>query len=166
MNILRSVDSVGGRKDMESVEGITGCATSIVNTPPDGVADFTGRVYIVVVVLAFGSMVWAGPQVVAYATKVAFRQAVPIQFEDFQLMYLGQHREVSNVYPRGFLYYDFRVISGTQELKVSWTAGTGEIGPTRFEVSGKRYLLELAWSEAVGRLKNDELVVRRAESVQ
>ncbi len=152
---------------MESVDGITGCATSIVNTAPDGVVDFTGCVYLVVAaVLAFGATVWAGPQVVAYATKVAFRQGVPIQFEDFQLMCLGQHREVYDIYPRGFLYYDFLVISGTQELKVSWTAGTGEIGPARFEVSGKRYLLELAWSEAVGRLKNDELVVRRAESVQ
>lgn len=97
--------------------------------------------------------------VAPYGAKVAFQQDRPIQFRDFALTYLGERRVGSKVYPRGFLYYDFRVVSGSEKAEVSWTSGTGEIGPQRFAANGKLFLLELRFSESLGRLAPNELVV-------
>jgi hypothetical protein len=110
--------------------------------------------------LAAGAAIGADPPLAAYGTKVTFGKDAPIRFKDFELTYVGQHRETTAVYPRGFLYHDFRVVSGGVERKVSWTAGTGEVGPARFELPGGAYLLELVWSETAGRLSQDQLVIR------
>jgi hypothetical protein len=102
---------------------------------------------------------WAEAGVAPYGAKVAFQQDRPIQFRDFALIYLGERRVGSKVYPRGFLYYDFRVVSGSEKAEVSWTSGTGVIEPQRFVVNGRAFLLELRLSESLGRLAPNELVV-------
>jgi len=75
---------------------------------------------------------------------------------------VGEHCKTLPVYPRGFLYYDFKVSKGKTEKVVSWTTGTGVIDPTDFEIDGKRYQLELRHSDKLGKLKENNLVVWQA----
>jgi len=46
---------------------------------------------------------------------------------------------------------------------VSWTSGTGLIGPMDFEIGGKHYQLELRHSDKLGKLNDDELVIWQAK---
>jgi hypothetical protein len=78
------------------------------------------------------------------------------------LTYAGDRRVVPKQFPRGFLYYDFRVTSAHGTQTISWSSGTGDIGPVLFQVDGQRYALELQISDKLGKLKENELVVSRA----
>jgi len=82
-----------------------------------------------------------------------------IRFPDFTLQYVGERRVTSTQYPRGFLYRDFIVATGSERITLSWTSGTGDIGPTLFRVSGKEFGLELVHSDLLGWLKPNELVI-------
>ena len=88
-----------------------------------------------------------------------YRAGQKIEFPDFTVEYLGERRKSLPVYPRGFLYYDFKISRGKAEKVVSWTTGTGIIDPTDFEFDGKRYYLELRRSEKLGKLNDNELVI-------
>jgi len=57
--------------------------------------------------------------------------------------------------------YDFRVKSAQGEQTISWSAGTGDIGPTLFRVGSEQYALELKHSDKLGSLNDGELVVSR-----
>ena len=105
----------------------------------------------------------AEPAPVPYGTKVTFREGQPIKFPAFELVYTGKRKVVPPQYPRGWWAYDFQVRHGKTEQKVSWSAGTGDIGPTRFTVAGAAYDLELSRSDKLGKLKDDELVVSDAK---
>ena len=109
--------------------------------------------------LVAGACLEAGPRPAPYGARVVFRADTPIQFEDFTMSFVGERLDASPQYPRGFLMYDFRVVSASGTQTVSWSAGTGEIGPAEFTVAGRRYLLELKHSDRRGALENDELVV-------
>ncbi|MGB9476520.1 MAG: hypothetical protein WCE87_15755 [Candidatus Udaeobacter sp.] len=104
---------------------------------------------------------YASEQKAAYGTPVKYQLGKKIEFPDFTVEYLGERRKSSSVYPRGFLYYDFKVTKETSEKVISWTTGTGIIDPTDFEFEGKRYHLELRRSEKLGKLKDNELVIWR-----
>jgi hypothetical protein len=65
----------------------------------------------------------------------------------------------SKLYPRGFLNHDFVVSAGSERITVTWSAGTGDIGPALFTIAGTGFGLELARSDSRGRLKPDELVI-------
>jgi hypothetical protein len=95
----------------------------------------------------------------SYGTRVKYATGKKIELPDFTIEYVGERRQSSPTYPRGFLYYDFKVVSGKTEKTVSWTAGTGDIGPVAFEVGGKRYQLELRRSDKLGKLNDNELVI-------
>ena len=95
----------------------------------------------------------------SYGTRVKYRAGQKIEFPDFTVEYLGERRKTLPVYPRGFLYYDFKITRGKIERVVSWTTGTGIIDPTDFEFDGKPYHLELRRSEKLGKLKDNELVI-------
>ena len=118
-------------------------------------------------ILLFGGLlVFFGPvscghaqQNASYGTRVKYRTGQKIEFPDFTVEYLGERRKSLPVYPRGFLYYDFKVSKGKTEKVVSWTTGTGIIDPTDFEFDGKRYHLELRRSEKLGKLNDNELVI-------
>jgi hypothetical protein len=94
-----------------------------------------------------------------YGEKMKFAKNVRIAFPDFVLEYTGQRRESSANYPRGFLFYDFAAKSEGGDVKVSWSSGTGDIGPVEFAINQKRFSLELKRSDKLGPLKEDELVV-------
>jgi hypothetical protein len=104
----------------------------------------------------------ASEQKGSYGTHVKYRAGEKIEFPDFTLEYVGERRKSVSVYPRGFLYYDFKASKGKAEKMVSWTTGTGVIDPRDFEFDGKRYLLELRHSDKLGKLKENELVIWQA----
>jgi hypothetical protein len=97
---------------------------------------------------------------------VKYRVGQKIEFPDFTVEYVGERRQSLPVYPRGFLYYDFKVRTGNIEKVVSWSSGTGDIGPVEFEIGSKQFLLELRRSDKLGKLNNDELVIRPASAGQ
>jgi len=118
------------------------------------------------ILLFSGLLVFLGPvgcgyaeQTASYGTRVKYGTGQKIEFRDFTAEYLGERRKSLPVYPRGFLYYDFKISRGKAEKVVSWTTGTGIIDPTDFEFDGKRYHLELRRSEKLGKLNDNELVI-------
>jgi hypothetical protein len=116
-------------------------------------------------VLALAGLVSCGhaasEQKASYGTRVRY-PGEKIEFPDFTVEYVGERRKTVSVYPRGFLYYDFKVRIGNIEKVVSWSSGTGDIGPVEFEIGGKRFLLELRHSDKLGKLKENELVIWKA----
>ncbi len=97
-----------------------------------------------------------------YGARVGFKKDGPISFADFTLTYLGERHVASERYPRGFTYHDFRVAGATGTQTVSWSSGTGDIGPALFRVGSKSFAVELSRSDKLGPLKADEVVISRA----
>lgn len=99
-----------------------------------------------------------------YHAKVEFHPRQALAFPDFSLVYTGQ----SNVPPpkglHSWVVHEFTVTAGGHEQKITWSAGTGDIGPTLFKVGAKTFLLELSRSDTLGKLAENELVVRPAEA--
>jgi len=95
--------------------------------------------------------------------RVAYQLNTPLPFADFTLTYTGERRILSQKFPPGMVFYDFRVVSPQGTQTVSWSAGTGDIGPVLFHVDGKAYALELQHSDKLGPLKPNELVVSRSQ---
>lgn len=56
-------------------------------------------------------------------------------------------------------FEDFRVSRGNQSITVSWSSGTGLLGPQDFEFGGRKFELELRHHDKLGWLKEDEVVV-------
>jgi hypothetical protein len=100
----------------------------------------------------------------AYGAKVKFREGQALAFPDFELTYKGKRHVAGPKFPRGWTAHDFNVRFGKAEQKVSWSAGTGDIGPARFTVRGTAFDLELSRSDQLGPLRDDELVVTRVAS--
>ena len=99
----------------------------------------------------------------SYGTRVEYRLGLKIEFPDLIIEYLGERRQRASPYPRDFLYYDFKIRARQgAEKTVSWTSGTGDIGPIEFEIDGKHYRLELRLSDKLGKLKENELVIWKA----
>src|SRR5258708_949806 len=76
---------------------------------------------------------YASEQKAAYGTRVTYKAGQKIEFPDFTVEYLGERRKTLPVYPRGFLYYDFKITRRKTEKVISWTTGTGIIDPTDFD---------------------------------
>ncbi|MEZ4870203.1 MAG: hypothetical protein R3C14_53230 [Caldilineaceae bacterium] len=97
-----------------------------------------------------------------YGAKVPYALHQPLTFPNFTLEFLGQ-REVSASpqFPRAIRVYEFKVTQDTQSQIITWSAGTGDIGPTQFVVDGQTYWLELRLSDKLGPLAEHELVVWR-----
>jgi hypothetical protein len=104
----------------------------------------------------------ASTQQPRYGVKVQYTQGQPLNFPDVTLEFVGKRESPpSDYYPRSMYSYDFNVSQGSQSQLVSWSAGTGDIGPTLFELAGNRYALELAMSDKLGILDENELVLWR-----
>jgi hypothetical protein len=94
-----------------------------------------------------------------YGTKVKFSKGTPISFPDFDLKYIGTRKVSSSTYPRGFLYHDFEASRGSTTKIVSWSAGTGDIGPAAFQFGGAEFWLELSRSDKLGKIAENEVVI-------
>lgn len=101
-------------------------------------------------------------QAAEYGAKVPFQKEVPVAFADFALTYVGERHVAGAKYPRGFTVHDFKVTAGSNTQTVSWSSGTGDIGPTPFQVGAKKFQLELSRSDKLGVLKSNEVVISRA----
>ena len=96
----------------------------------------------------------------SYGGKIHYAQGQPLNFPDVTVEFVGKREApASTNYPRGMTFYDFKVYRGSQAQLVAWSAGTGDIGPTLFELAGNKYALELAMSDRLGSLAEDELVL-------
>jgi hypothetical protein len=109
----------------------------------------------------FCSLIGSSGFAAEFGTKVVFKKDQALAFPGLVVTYLGERRVANERFPPGFVYYDFRIEGGKETKTVSWTSGTGDIGPAPFQIGGQRYLLELRISDKLGRLKDDELVIRR-----
>lgn len=98
-------------------------------------------------------------ETVAYGSKVKFSSGRTLRFPAFELTYMGKRHVTPPQYPRGWWTYDFKVRGKGDEQTVSWSAGTGDIGPTRFKVDGAEFQIELSRSDKLGSLREDEMVV-------
>ncbi len=96
-----------------------------------------------------------------YGVKTAFQKNVALIFPDFDLTYLGERSVSGGKFPRPFIYSDFRVARGSHSQTVSWSSGTGDIGPANFIFGGKNYALELRLSDRRGKLGDNQLVIER-----
>ena len=97
-----------------------------------------------------------------YGVRIHYAQGQLLNLPDVTLEFVGMRESpASSDYPRSMIFYDFKVYQGDQVQLVSWTAGTGDIGPTVFELAGHRYALDLAISDRLGALEADELVLWR-----
>jgi hypothetical protein len=105
----------------------------------------------------------ASEEKASYGTRVKYRAGQIIEFPDFTVEYIGERRQSTPAYPRGFLYYDFKVRNANVEKVVSCTTGTGVIDPTDFDIGGKHYQLELRHSDKLGKLNDNELVICQAK---
>ena len=95
-----------------------------------------------------------------YGVITQYSEGEVLIFPDLTLKFIGMTESPpSDLYPRSMYSYDFNVSSGNQAMVISWSSGTGDIGPTLFELGGKGYALELAMSDKLGRLEKNELVL-------
>lgn len=104
------------------------------------------------------------PGKATYGQKVAYAPGQSIDFPDFTLTYVGARHETSAIFPHGFDFQDFQIQRTSETYIVSWSSGTGEVGPTFFAVQGQTYRLELVYSDQFSWLADDELVIQPERS--
>ncbi len=79
------------------------------------------------------------------------------------MTYKGTHKadlKTSDGRPIPFgAYYDFEVVTTGSATTVSWSSGTGAIGPRSFRAAGKCFSLELRYADNIGKLDDDQLVL-------
>ena len=99
-----------------------------------------------------------------YGEKIQYAHGQLLNFPDVTLEFVGKRESPpSDHYPRSMYSYDFKVYQGNQSQLISWSSGTGDIGPTLFELTGNRYALELVMSDKLGILDENELVLWRVD---
>ena len=104
----------------------------------------------------------ADKQMHKYNEKISYADGKEIKFPDFSIKFIGT-REVK--YPKDtdsqlkMTIYDFEVAKGETKKKISWSSGTGDIGPTFFEIGGGNYVLELSKSDILGAINEGNFVV-------
>jgi hypothetical protein len=91
--------------------------------------------------------------------KMVYKKDVAVPFAGFTLTFVGERRVMTEKFPPGMKFYDFKLSSAQGTQTVSWTSGTGDIGPVLFRVGNAQYGLELRRSDKLGKLKDDEMVV-------
>ncbi len=101
------------------------------------------------------------PAQASYGEEIPFGPGHAVQYPDFALEYVGQHQVSSDVYPRGFHFYDFRVSRDGATQDVSWTDGTGVIEPADFTFAGVDYTLEITDRSGMGPFSIGRLVIEK-----
>ncbi|HEX9963048.1 MAG TPA: hypothetical protein VGB00_19095 [Pyrinomonadaceae bacterium] len=101
-----------------------------------------------------------------YGEKVSYTSGQELKFPDFIIKFTGKREqkypnENSNL---SMTIYDFEVAKGEAKKKVSWSSGTGDIGPTFFEIGGGSYVIELSQSDILKSLEEGFFVIwKKAE---
>jgi hypothetical protein len=95
-----------------------------------------------------------------YGEKARCSSGTKIIFPDFTLEYAGINRvQGPNNAKWHMTVHLFNISDGKDSRQISWSSGAGDIAPAAFEFGGKKYNIEMAYSEGAGDLENDELVV-------
>jgi hypothetical protein len=101
--------------------------------------------------------------IASYNSKVQFSQGQVINFPDFNLQYTGKS---STPGPNGAQWsiddYNFIINKGNNQQQIAWSSGTGLVLPIPFSFNGKNYTIEMAYSQKLGDLSNNELVIEEA----
>ena len=102
-----------------------------------------------------------------YGKRVNYDIGKQIQYRDFTIHFLGIRHETPDVFPIGWDVFD--VSNSGDSILVSWSAGTGLIGPETFMLDGKSYVLELKVTGSKHlsqnhRLKDNEMIIWEAET--
>jgi hypothetical protein len=83
----------------------------------------------------------------AYDTKFTPEKGATLHFVDFDLTYLGleDHSpdplDPTYLLPISSTFTVFEATDSTEKVKITWSSGTGEIGPASFTISGKDFYL-------------------------
>ncbi|MDC6385318.1 hypothetical protein PP180_08055 [Muricauda sp. SK9] len=100
-----------------------------------------------------------------YNSKVKFKLKQEILFPDFSIQYMGKETvQGPNQAKWKMTIYHFQVLNDDINKKISWSSGSGDIGPLLFEFNNKNFALELKYSEILesdNNLKENELVITR-----
>jgi hypothetical protein len=91
-----------------------------------------------------------------YREKVEFSRDTWIEFPDFDLLYLGTGVSTSGGMHVPIKSYYFRIVKGSEENIIFWTAGTGVIEPVPFEFKNNGYTIEMKFMSR-GRGGEDKL---------
>ena len=98
-----------------------------------------------------------------YGSPFSYEVAKSITFPDFSFRYDGT--EPGANYPgtnrRMGDVIQFRVETAEKSQAVSWSSGTGDIGPSFFKVGMACFRLELKQSDKIGRLEAGNAVISR-----
>lgn len=120
----------------------------------------TGVLFLLILLCVCCSSNGAAEGSYSYGVKINYSDRQIKKLPDLSLRFLGKRHVESSIFRPGFTYYDFEVAKENQIKQVSWSSGTGDIGPQYFEVGGTEFVLELASSEAFkGFMKEGEMVV-------
>jgi hypothetical protein len=100
-----------------------------------------------------------------YNSVVKFSKGEQLKFPDFTLEYTGERTEKKE-FPNGnsltFTFHDFSLTNGSVKKTVSWSSGTGDIGPMQFDFEGRNFEIEMSYSEKLKtKLDKNELVIVR-----
>lgn len=98
-----------------------------------------------------------------YNTVVKFSKGEQIKFPDFILEYTGERSDTKQ-FPNGnsitIKFHEFNLTSTASKKQISWSSGTGDIAPMGFEIDGKKFELEMSYSEKLkSQLSENELVI-------
>lgn len=127
------------------------------------------KLFVITIILMFlpgCSRSLADPNSTRYGQKFMYHPAREIQFPDFRLKFVGDRAGGSI---SGLLLapiFDFQVLTSNESKLIHWSSGTGDIGPTGFKVQKACFWLELDYSEAYGRLGDNEAVISRRDEPQ
>lgn len=120
----------------------------------------TGLIFLLLVCTAVAACSMPSTTTPAYGAKVRYASGRPLVYPDLTLVYVGERKgEATTNFPAGFVFHDFSAQQGAEKITVSWSAGTGDIGPVTFAMAGRQYRLELKLSDNLGRLSDGELVL-------
>ena len=102
-----------------------------------------------------------------YRERASFSRDTWVEFPDFDLLYLGTGISTGSGMHVPIKSYYFRIVRGSEENIIFWTAGTGVIGPIPFEFSSKDYMIEMKRTaygqEGEVELGENELVIYRTD---
>jgi uncharacterized membrane protein YraQ (UPF0718 family) len=102
-----------------------------------------------------------------YREKVEFSRDTWIEFPDFDLLYLGTGVSTGGGMHVPIKSYYFRIVKGSEENIIFWTAGTGVIEPVPFEFNDNGYTIEMKrmslGREGEDKLGKNELSISRTD---
>lgn len=101
-----------------------------------------------------------------YGEIATFKKGKLLSFPDFGIEYTGIRKKTTqfnNGNSFTFTLYDFLIKKNGAEKTISWSPGTGAIGPQNFEFNDRKYTIELTYSiNHKKQLSDNEFVINKS----